>query len=126
MTSLDFSKDPNGLIPAIAQDWQTGEILMQGFINQAAFEETLKTGLATYWSRSRNELWTKGLTSGNTQKIHEILVDCDLDSVIYKVEQIGGAACHKGYRSCFFRKWQDGQWVETCKPLIDPNDLYHK
>lgn len=126
MIDLDFSKSKDGLIPAIAQDWQTGEILMQGFINRLAFEKTIECGYATYWSRSRNELWTKGLTSGNVQKVHRILTDCDQDSVIYCVEQIGGAACHNGYRTCFYREYQDGKWVEIMKPLCDPNTLYKK
>jgi phosphoribosyl-AMP cyclohydrolase len=104
MQKLDFSKNPDGLIPAIAQDWQSGEVLMQGYINREAWEMTLKTGKATYWSRSRKELWVKGATSGHYQIIKQILVDCDLDSVIYKVEALGGVACHLGYRTCFFRE----------------------
>lgn len=110
MLQLDFSKSADGLIPAIAQDWQSGEVLMQAFINQQALEATLRSGHATYWSRSRKELWEKGATSGHYQLIKEIRVDCDLDSVVYVVEQIGGGACHTGSRSCFFRKLSpDGQ-----------------
>ena len=110
MLELDFSKNGNGLIPAIAQDWQSGEILMQGYMNRQAWEATLATGKATYWSRSRNELWIKGATSGHYQLVKQILVDCDLDSVILKVEAIGGKACHLGYRSCFFREvTRDGE-----------------
>ncbi len=104
MTQLNFSKNADGLIPAIAQDWQTGQILMQAYINQEAWEQTLATGIATYWTRSRQKLWVKGETSGHLQKVKEILVDCDLDSVIFKVEQVGGVACHEGYPSCFFRR----------------------
>lgn len=100
---IDFDKSPDGLVPAVAQDWQTGEVLMLAFVNRQALEATVKTGLATYWSRSRNELWTKGLTSGHVQKIHEILVDCDQDAILYKVEQ-AGAACHTGHRTCFYRR----------------------
>ena len=99
----DFSKDPSGLVPAIAQDFETGECLMLAYINEEAWQHTLKTGKATYWSRPRSELWCKGDTSGNVQNIKDILIDCDRDTVIFKVEQIGGAACHEGYRSCFFR-----------------------
>ena len=94
MVELDFSKTADGLIPAIAQDWQTGEVLMLAYINRDSWEKTLATGKATYWSRSRKKFWVKGEESGNIQKIKEILVDCDLDTVIFKVEQVGGAACH--------------------------------
>ena len=103
MIELDFSKSSDGLIPAVAQDWKTGEVLMLAYINKESLEETVKSGLATYWSRSRRELWQKGATSGNEQQIKEILVDCDEDTVIFKVEQIGGAACHTGRRTCFYR-----------------------
>ncbi len=101
MIDPDFSKS-GGLIPAIAQDYKTGEILMQAYMNKEAWEETLKNGYAVYFSRSRNELWKKGATSGNLQLIKEIRLDCDLDSVLLKIEQIGGSACHTGRRSCFF------------------------
>lgn len=101
---LDFAKNPDGLVPVIAQDWKTGEILMQAYLNQEAWNATLATGKATYWSRSRKELWVKGETSGHLQIVHQILVDCDLDSVIFKVEALGDVACHLGYRSCFFRE----------------------
>lgn len=104
MLELDFSKNPDGLIPAIAQDWKSGEVLMQAFVNREAWEKTLSTGKATYWSRSRKELWVKGATSGHYQLVRQILVDCDLDSVIFKVESLGDKACHLGYRSCFFRE----------------------
>ncbi len=124
MISLDFSKAEDGLLPAVAQDWQTGEVLMLAYINVAAWEETRATGLATYWSRSRQELWTKGKTSGKTQKIKEILVDCDNDAVIYKVEQIGEAACHTGYRSCFYRKVEGDDLIVQGKQVFDPKDVY--
>ena len=103
MIKLDFEKC-GGLIPAIAQDWKTGDVLMLAYINEESWQETLKSGFATYWSRSRSKLWKKGEESGNRQVIKEILVDCDEDTVIFKVDQIGGAACHEGYRSCFLRK----------------------
>ncbi len=100
----NFSKSADGLLPVIVQDWKSGEILMQAYINQEAWEKTLSTGLGTYWSRSRQELWVKGLTSGHLQHIKQILLDCDLDSIIFKVVSDGDVACHKGYRSCFFRE----------------------
>ena len=123
MVELDFGKS-DGLIPAIAQDYQTGEILMLAYINEEAWQETLKSGNATYWSRSRNKLWKKGESSGNVQVIKEILVDCDDDAVVFKVDQIGGAACHTGYRSCFFRKVEDGQLVTVGEKIFDPDDVY--
>jgi phosphoribosyl-AMP cyclohydrolase len=126
MIELDFKKSADGLIPAIAQDWKTGEVLMLAYINEEAWRHTLETGNATYWSRSRGKLWVKGESSGNVQKVKEILVDCDEDAVIYKVEQIGGAACHLGYRTCFFRKL-DGDAVEIVAPRIfDPEKVYGK
>ena len=112
MVKLDFSKINGDLLPAIAQDYKTGEILMVAFMNEAAFKKTLETGMATYWSRSRNELWTKGLTSGNVQKVKEIYTDCDLDTVVMKVEQVGGGACHTGKRTCFYRKIENGEIIE--------------
>lgn len=121
----DFEKS-GGLIPAIAQDSATGEVLMLAYINKEAWEKTVETGIATYWSRSRNELWIKGMTSGNTQNVKEILIDCDLDTVIFKVEQIGGAACHKGYRSCFYRKVEDGALETVGERVFDPQQVYHK
>ena len=125
MIELDFDKG-DGLVPEIAQDWQTNEILMMAYINRQAWETTLRTGKATYWSRSRNELWIKGETSGMTQQIREILVDCDLDTVIFKVEQLGGAACHTGHRSCFFRRVENGELQETGEPIFDPDKIYQK
>lgn len=123
MIPIDFDKT-NGLIPAVTQDFQTGEVLMLAFINREAFEKTLATGHATYWSRSRQELWTKGLTSGNVQIIKEIRIDCDNDAVLYKVEQIGGAACHTGHRSCFFKKVENEKITVTGKILFDPKEVY--
>ena len=103
MIELDFKKS-GGLIPAIAQDWKTNKVLMLAYINEESWNETLKSGKATYWSRSRNKLWKKGEESGNTQLVKEILVDCDLDTVIFKVDQIGGAACHEGISHAFSGK----------------------
>ncbi|NMA42692.1 MAG: phosphoribosyl-AMP cyclohydrolase [Oligosphaeraceae bacterium] len=127
MIELDFSKSADGLIPAIAQDYQSGEVLMLAYINREAWEKTLQSGVATYWTRSRQKLWVKGESSGNVQKVKEILVDCDLDTVIFKVEQIGGAACHVGYKSCFYRKVEaDGSLTVQGKPVFDPEKVYQK
>ncbi|SDP10219.1 phosphoribosyl-AMP cyclohydrolase [Desulforhopalus singaporensis] len=126
MVSLNFSKSESGLLPAIVQDYQTNEVLMLAYINELAWKETVKTGKAHYWSRSRNKLWLKGETSGHIQKIHEILVDCDDDTVIYKVEQIGGAACHTGHRSCFYRRLENDALVVEGAPLFDPEKVYKK
>ncbi len=122
---LNFEKC-GGLIPAIAQDWKTGDVLMLAYINPESWEETLKTGRATYWSRSRSKLWRKGEESGNVQIVKEILVDCDEDTVVFKVEQIGGAACHEGYRSCFFRKLVDGELQIVGERVFDPKQVYKK
>ena len=100
---LDFKKN-NGLIPAIAQDYKTNEVLMLAYMNEQAFDETMKSGKATYYSRSRKVLWKKGETSGHVQYVKEIRVDCDNDTILLKVDQTGDAACHKGYKSCFFFK----------------------
>ena len=124
MIELDFSKSVDGLIPAIAQDYQTGEILMMAYINKESWEYTLATNHATYYSRSRKKLWKKGETSGNVQKIKEILVDCDEDTVIFKVEQIGGVACHTGHRSCFYRKVDGENLTEIAPVIIDPEKMY--
>ena len=126
MFELDFSKSADGLIPAIAQDWQTGDVLMLAYINRESWNKTLETGVATYWTRSRQKLWVKGESSGHIQKIKEILVDCDLDTVVFKVEQVGGAACHEGYRSCFFRKVANGQLEIIGKKVFDPAEVYGK
>jgi phosphoribosyl-AMP cyclohydrolase len=126
MIQLRFDKDPDGLLPAVAQDHQTGEVLMVAFINEAAWRETLATGCATYWSRSRRELWRKGDTSGHVQQIKEILVDCDEDAVIFKVEQVGGAACHTGYRTCFHRRVAGDHLDPVGSRVFDPEKVYRK
>lgn len=123
MVQLDFKK-AGGLIPAIAQDYQTGEVLMMAYMNEASFEETVKSGKATYWSRSRQQLWKKGETSGHHQEIKEIRVDCDRDTILLKVEQIGGAACHKGYKSCFFSRIEKDELTITESKVFDPNEVY--
>ena len=127
MIELDFSKSADGLIPAIAQDWQTGEVLMLAYINKEAWQKTLDTGIATYWTRSRKKLWVKGESSGNIQKVKEILVDCDQDTVIFKIEQVGGSACLEGYRSCFFRRVEaDGTLKIIGERVFNPEDVYGK
>ena len=125
MINLDFKK-AGGLVPAIVQDHATGEILMLAFMNQDAWDTTLSTGKATYYSRSRQKLWVKGETSGNLQIVKEIRIDCDDDTILLKVEQIGGAACHTGHRSCFYKMVKEGTIIETGAPLFDPKEVYNK
>ncbi|MGA6924200.1 MAG: phosphoribosyl-AMP cyclohydrolase [Desulfosarcina sp.] len=125
MVELNFNK-MGGLIPAIAQDEKTGEVLMLAFMNPAAWEETLKTGRATYYSRSRDTLWVKGLTSGHIQRVKEIRVDCDADTVLLKVEQVGGAACHTGYATCFHLKVKDDALTIVGQPVFNPTEVYGK
>ena len=125
MIELDFEKT-GGLIPAIAQEYDTGEVLMLAYMNKSAWEATLASGQATYWSRSRNELWVKGKTSGNLQMVKEIYIDCDNDTVLLKVEQIGGAACHLGYKSCFFQIIKDGSLHICANRVFDPAEVYQK
>lgn len=125
MIKLNFDK-MGGLIPAIVQDYKTGDVLMLAFMNQEAWEATLNTGKATYWSRSRQELWVKGQTSGNQQIVREIRIDCDADTVLLKVEQLGGATCHTGHRSCFHKKIKDGSVQIIGKPVFDPQEVYGK
>jgi phosphoribosyl-AMP cyclohydrolase len=122
MIELDFKKSE--LIPVITQDFKTNEVLMLAHVNRTAWEETLKTGNAVYWSRSRSKLWKKGETSGNVQKVKEIYVDCDNDTVLLKVEQIGGAACHEGYKSCFFRKLDGNELKISSQRIFDPEKVY--
>ncbi|MFT3879317.1 MAG: phosphoribosyl-AMP cyclohydrolase [Gemmatales bacterium] len=126
-TQLDFDKS-GGLIPAIAQDAASGKVLMLAWMNQEAYEETLRTGRAVYFSRSRNKLWRKGEESGNVQHVKQIMIDCDADTLLLMVEQVSGAACHEGYQSCFFRKLdQDGNVAGTIgERLFDPKQVYKK
>ena len=121
MPEPDFSKR-GGLLPAIAQDAETGQILMVAYMNSESWKATLATGHATYWSTSRNELWEKGATSGHIQHVREILLDCDADAVVLKVDQVGGVACHEGYQSCFFRRVEDGgqRWATIASRLEPP------
>ena len=117
----DFSK---GLVPAISQDCASGEVLMLAYMNEDAWRKTLETGEAHYWSRSRRELWHKGGTSGNVQKVRALRLDCDNDTVLLLVEQQGGAACHTGRRSCFYREWKDGRLRECAPQVFDPKKVY--
>ncbi len=121
----DFEKR-GGLVVAIAQDASTGEILMVAYMNRQAWDKTLETGKACYWSTSRNQLWLKGESSGHTQDVEEIRVDCDADAVLLKVHQRGGAACHEGYRSCFFRKVEGDGWKAVEERVVDPETVYGK
>ena len=122
---IDFDKS-GGLVPAIAQDADSGVVLMLAWMNREAYEETLRTRRAVYFSRSRNKLWRKGEESGHFQEVREILVDCDADTILLKVRQIGGAACHEGYQSCFFRRVEgDGVRVIADK-VFDPKAVYKK
>ncbi len=123
MIELDFEK-MGGLVPAVVQDHRSGEVLMLGFMNREAWQATLETGRATFYSRTRNALWVKGMTSGHMQRVMEIRVDCDDDTVLLKVEQVGGAACHTGYRSCFYRRVRDGRLETVGEPVFDPREVY--
>ncbi|MEE3330627.1 MAG: phosphoribosyl-AMP cyclohydrolase [Myxococcota bacterium] len=125
MSLLDFRK-ADGLVCAIAQDYETNEILMVAWMNEDALRKTLETGQAVYWTRSRQKLWHKGEESGNVQNVRELLIDCDADVVLMKVEQIGGAACHTGRRSCFFRKIANGNVEDVGVQVFDPDEVYKK
>lgn len=126
MVELDFSKG-DGLLPAIVQDHESGKVLMLAYINEASWKKTLETGEAHFWSRSRSELWHKGGTSGHVQEIMEIYADCDNDTVLFRVNQVGGAACHTGYESCFHRKvGTDGAVTVIGKKVFDPEKVYKK
>jgi phosphoribosyl-AMP cyclohydrolase len=121
----DFDKG-GGLLPAVAQDAGSGAVLMLAWMNREAFEETVRTRRAVYFSRSRNRLWRKGEESGNVQQVREVLLDCDADTILLKVDQVGGAACHEGYASCFFRRLV-GDGVEVVgERLFDPAAVYKK
>lgn len=119
----DFT-DADTLLPVIAQDHASGEVLMLAYMNREAWEKTLAEGEAVYYSRSRQRLWKKGEQSGNIQQVREIRVDCDADTILLKVEQQGGAACHEGYVSCFFRKREGEVWNVDGQRVFDPTDVY--
>jgi phosphoribosyl-AMP cyclohydrolase len=121
--SLDFDK-MGGLLPAIVQDAATGDVLMLAFMNRESWERTLATGEAHYYSRTRETIWHKGGTSGHVQRVQEIFLDCDRDTVLLKVEQVGGAACHTGHRSCFYHRRQGDGWQVVGAPIFDPKEVY--
>ncbi len=123
MDLVDFSKG-KGLVPAIIQDHSTGDVLMLGYMNQEALEKTVETGKACFYSRSRDKLWIKGETSGHVQKVKEIFIDCDRDTILVKVDQVGGAACHTGYRSCFYQKLDGHSLKIVGSPVFDPKEVY--
>ena len=121
---LDFEKE-DGLIPAIVQDALNGDVLMLGFMNREAFAKTMETGMVTFYSRSRKKLWTKGESSGQRLLLRDLLFDCDRDAVLVKVELAGGAVCHEGYRSCFFRRLNtNGDVALVAERVFSPEELY--
>lgn len=122
LDELKWNED--GLVPAIAQDAETGEILMMAWMNREALGRTADLGEAVYWSRSRQSLWHKGESSGHVQVVREIRLDCDGDVILLKIEQKGGIACHTGRRSCFFRRLEDGEWQTTDPVIKDPDEIY--
>ena len=126
MIELDFNKSEDGLLPAIVQDKDSGEVLMLAYINKQAWEMTLETGKAHFWSRSRNKIWLKGESSGHVQIVADIFVDCDQDTVVLKVEQLGGAACHKGFKSCFYRRVAETELETVGVRIFDPEKVYGK
>ena len=122
---IDFDK-AGGLVPAIAQDADSGVVLMLAWMNREAYEETLRTRRAVYFSRSRKRLWRKGEESGHYQEVRDILIDCDADTILLKVHQIGGAACHEGYQSCFFRRVEGADVKVIAEKVFDPREVYKK
>ena len=120
---LDFQKS-DGLVTAVIQDHASGRVLMVGFMNEEAFRKTVETGFATFYSRSRRKLWLKGETSGHRLVVKEISTDCDLDAVLVRVEALGPGVCHNGYQSCFYRRLENGRWVESEGRTYDPNAVY--
>lgn len=123
MIEPNFDKT-GGLVPVIVQDAETKDILMLAYMNRASWEATLRSGKATFWSRSRQKLWLKGESSGHVQIIKNIFIDCDEDTILLQVEQLGGAACHTGHRSCFYRKLEGGDFVVVGEKIFDPKDVY--
>ena len=121
--NLDFSK-LDGLIPAVIQDEKSGRVLMVGFMNDEAFRRTIESGNVTFYSRSRNKLWMKGESSGHVLVVKEISTDCDVDSLLIKVDSLGPGVCHNGFESCFYRRLEGGDWVESEKPTFDPKAVY--
>ena len=124
LESVKWNAD--GLVPVIAQDASSGQVLMLAWMNREALRATLDSGDAVYWSRSRSRLWRKGEESGHVQKVREMRLDCDEDALLLRVEQLGGIACHTGRQRCFFRRYENGSWVETDPVIKDPKDIYRK
>jgi phosphoribosyl-AMP cyclohydrolase len=124
LDQIKWTKD--GLIPAIAQDWQSGEILMMAWMNSEALSLTAELNRAVYWSRSRQQLWHKGESSGHVQIVKTIALDCDADVIVLKIEQLGDIACHTGRRSCFYREWENGAWKTVSDVIKDPTEIYGK
>lgn len=122
LDSITWTED--GLVPAIAQDAATGRILMMAWMSRESLQLTAEEGRAVYWSRSRKQLWRKGESSGHTQIVREIRLDCDEDVIVLQVEQLGGMACHTGRESCFYRVLKDGEWVAVDPVLKDPKEIY--
>ncbi len=120
---LDFNK-LDGLIPAVVQDATSQRVLMVGFMNEVAWQKTLETGFVTFFSRTRNKLWMKGESSGHKLVVREISTDCDDDTLLIQVDALGPGVCHAGYQSCFYRKLENGQWIESEKPTYDPSTTY--
>ena len=120
----EINWDEQGLIPAIAQDYQTGRVLMMAWMNAESLQLSVQEGRAIYWSRSRKKLWRKGEESGHVQKLHEVRLDCDADVIILQVEHLGCIACHTGRHSCFYRVLQNGQWISVDPVLKDPHEIY--
>lgn len=125
MYSIDFQK-LGGLVPVIVQDYKTNDVLMLAFMNEESWNKTMESGKAHYWSRSRKKLWLKGESSGNVQDVKDIYLDCDNDTILLKVEQIGNAACHTGYRSCFYRQFKDGELIIVGQKIFNPEEVYQK
>jgi phosphoribosyl-AMP cyclohydrolase len=123
MTTLDYTK-LDGLVPAVVQDAATSRVLMVGFMNEEAFRKTVETGFVTFYSRTRNKLWMKGESSGHKLVVREISTDCDIDTVLVKVEALGPGVCHEGYESCFYRKFDGNEWVESEPRAYDPAAVY--
>ena len=116
----------DGLVPVITQDASSGQVLMLAWMNREALRATLDSGNAVYWSRSRSRLWRKGEESGHVQKVREMRLDCDEDALLLRVEQLGGIACHTGRQRCFFRRYENGDWIETDPVIKDPKEIYRK
>ena len=119
---LKYNAD--GLVVAIAQDHETKDILMLAYMNEQTLRQTLETGIMTYWSRSRQKVWVKGESSGNTQIVKAVYIDCDGDALLFSIDQLGGAACHTGRVSCFYRKFEDDTFIEVSEKVFDPDKVY--